>query len=154
MPDEPNRQDLAFGPVRFRRKVMGIAYPLLATWLMVPDIGWRGFGVAGPVAVFLFFRAASMRVTCYDDRLELKNWLWSHTILREAVGHVSFSKPLAPGWASVLSITTRTGQIHKAGGVSVWSDLFGGTSSFASRESRARVESTKAFLRSCNIEFR
>jgi hypothetical protein len=153
-PVAKNTRSLWFGPVRTRRQFCSVFYSLL---LAVPLGDWTariGFGaIFLAVGIALMLRARAMRVEITGDTLLIKNMFLSDSVPLSDIRHVALSRPVTPGQTSVTEVTTTSGRVYRAAGLSVSSDPFTPKRRFRGKRAVAQVELAREFFQQSRIDF-
>ncbi|MCA1693681.1 MAG: hypothetical protein LC749_02555, partial [Actinobacteria bacterium] len=139
---EGTQRILAFGPVRYRRQVLSVFYPmaLVIPTAILGHLSLSGLALALLVASALAPRARAMKIECRDEVLHIRNMFTSHAFPLTDIAEVGWSRALAPGHTVILELTTTNGRIYPAAGVSVWSDAFRLRRQFTTKNALAAID--------------
>ncbi len=150
------RRVLSFGPVRYRRQAMSVFYPMLPIFptAMLGHLSLSGLALALLVAGALAPRARAMKIECRDEVLYIRNMFTSHALPLTDIAEVGWSRAFTPGHAVILEVTTTTGRIYPAAGVSVWSDAFRPRRQFTNKKALAAIDRVRTFVEELGLPFR
>jgi hypothetical protein len=98
--------------------------------------------------------ARAMKVECGDTELHIRNMFTSYSIPLGDIVEVGLSPPLAPGHTAIVEVTTSSGRVYPAAGISVWSDSFTMRRRFTNKKFLAAIERAKIFFQECGLKFR
>lgn len=149
----PERDCLAFGPIRFRRRAMAIAYPFLLGTVLVPRYGPAAAAALAVLATVVFIRTAKARVSHQGGNLVISNFFRTIAVPLAKFHCVKFAEPCSAGLAARLEVRCYDGRTCRASGVSIWSDVLWGVASFASKTTRTRVTRTRMFIEGIGLTF-